>query len=113
MTMASNDNNGGRIAYASKTAAQLLGLGTISSSPHSSQPMMPRSPQMNHPIALKFNSNKQPLFPSRRHTLAANALSSISAMPTKPRFVRPHSSNEFVHCIMYPHSSMAISIRMK
>ena len=94
--ISNNSNNGGRIAYASKTAAQLLGIGI--KSPQNSHP---RSPQMNHPIALKFSSNKQPLFPSRSKTISHlsssttytktnNTINSIN-----PMIVRPHSSNEF------------------
>ena len=101
MTMTHNDNNGGRIAYASKAAAQLLGLGS---------PNKPRSAQMNHPITLKFSSNKQPLFPNRSQTMSYNrnlsnrssysninnnTQSSRSSMQSNPLIVRPHSSNEF------------------
>eukprot|EP01084_Bolivina_argentea_P173218 300024_1 len=100
------NNNGGRIAYASSTAAQLLGLG----SPRDS---MPRSPQMNHPISLKFSSNKQPLFPRRSHTLSnankqplfpnrSHTLANMHLLnnTNKPNVnnrlsLRPHSSDEF------------------
>lgn len=100
MTMTKNGSNGGgRIAYASRAAAQLLGLGGIPS-PSPKKAKHARSPQMNHPIQLKFSSNKQPLFPRRR---ASDSYSEKYAL-------RPHSTNNTNSNNNYVHPSRPVSL---